>query len=82
MFCSRKSNNLINKTQERTLKLTYKRNTKTIETLLIESNENSIHQRNSHVLMTKIYKIKNKYAPPRMHFLFQFRKNRFNLRNF
>ena len=32
--------------------------------------------------MTEIYKIKNNYAPPIMHHLFQFRENTFNLRNF
>ena len=32
--------------------------------------------------MTKIYKIKNNYAPPIMHNLFQFYKNTFNLKNF
>ena len=82
MFCSRKSNNLINKTQERALRLTYKDNIKTFETLLIENNEKSIHQRNLQVLMTEIYKIKNNNAPPIMHSLFQFRENIFNLRNF
>ena len=32
--------------------------------------------------MTEIYKIKNNYAPPIMHYLFQFRENTFNSRNF
>ena len=32
--------------------------------------------------MTEIYKIKNNYAPPIMHHLFQFHRNTFSLRSF
>ena len=82
MFCSGKSNNLVNKVQERALSLTYKDNENNFQTLLNENDETSIHQRNLQFLMAEIYKIKNKYAPPIMHHLFQFRQNTFNLRNF
>ena len=82
MFCSRKLNNLVNRVQERALRLTYKDNENIFQTLLNESNETSVHQRNLQFLMTEIYKIKNNYAPPIMHHLFQFRENTFNLRNF
>ena len=41
-----------------------------------------IHQRNLQVLMTKIYKIVNGVAPPIMNSLFEFRSNKYNIRNF
>ena len=82
MFCSKKSNNMIKKVQERALRLTYKDNENNFQTLLNENKETSVHQRNLQFLMTEIYKIKNNYAPPIMHHLFQFRENTFNLRNF
>ena len=82
MFCSRKSSNLVNKVQERTLRLTYKDKQSDFQTLMNENNETSVHQRNLQILMTEIYKTKNNYAPPIMHHLFQFSENTFNLRNF
>ena len=82
MFCSKKSNNLANKVQERALRLTYKDNENNFQTLLNENNEASVHQRNLQFLMTEVYKTKNIYAPPIMHHLFQFRENSFSLRNF
>ena len=62
--------------------VTCKGNENNFQTLLNENNETSVYQRNLQFLMTKIYKIKNNYAPPIMHHLFQFRENTFNLRNF
>ena len=53
MFCSRQSNNLINKVHERRLKLRYKDETKDFQQILREENEITIHQRNLQVLMTK-----------------------------
>ena len=82
MFCSKKSNNLLNKVQERPLRLTYKDNENNFQTLLNENIETSVHQTNLQFLMTEIYKIKNNCAPPIMHHLLQFRENTFNLRNF
>ena len=82
MFCSRRSNNMINTVQERALRLTYKDNENNFQTLLNENKETSVHQRNLQFLMTEIYKIKNNYAPPIMHHLFQFRENTFNLKQF
>ena len=67
MFCSRKSNNMINKVQQRALRLTYKVNENNIQTSLNQNKEISVHQRNLQFLMTEIYKIKNNYTPPIMH---------------
>ena len=70
MFCSKKSNNMIKKVQERALRLTYKDNENNFQTLLSENKETSVHHRNLRFLMTETYKIKSDYAPPIMHYLF------------
>ena len=73
---------MINEVQQRALRLTYKNNENNFQILLNENKETSVHQRNLQFLMTEIYKIKNNYAPPIMHHLFQFHGNTFSLRNF
>ena len=73
---------MINKVQERPLRISYKGNENKFQTLLNENKETSVHQRNLQFLMTEIYKIKSNYAPPIMHHWFKFRENTFNLRNF
>ena len=82
MFSSRKSNNLINKIHERTLRIISNDNKSSFEQLLINDNDMTIHQRNLQVLMTEVYKIVNGYAPPIMQNLFLFRENVHNIRNF
>ena len=82
MFCSRQSNNLINKVHETSLRLTYRDETKDFQQILTEQNEITIHQRDLQVLMTEVYKIVNSIAPPIMNSLFQFRFNTNNIRNF
>ena len=82
MFCSRQSNNLINKAQERVLRLTYRDETKDFQQILREQNEITIHQGNLQVLMTEVNKIVNSIASPIMNSLFQFRYNTSNIRNF
>ena len=52
MFCSVKSNNMVNKVQERALRLNYKDNGKNSQTLQNENNETSVHQKNLQFLMT------------------------------
>ena len=44
--CSRKSNNMVNKVEERGLSLIYKGNENNFQTLLNENNETSAHQGN------------------------------------
>ena len=73
---------MVNKVQERALMLTSKDNENNFQTLLNKNNETSVRQRNLQFLITEINKSKNKYAPPIMHHLFQFRQNTFSLRNF
>ena len=78
MFYSRKPNNMVNKVQEKALRLTYKDSENNFQTLLNEKDEISVHQRNLQFSMTEIYKIKNNYNPPIMHHLLQFHENTFN----
>ena len=58
---------MINKVQERPLRISYNNNENNYQTLLNENKETSVHQRNLQFLKTEIYKIKNNYAPPIMH---------------
>ena len=83
MFCSRQSNNLINRAHERGLRLTYRNKTnKELQQILRDKNEFTIHQKNLQVLMTEVYKIVNGIVPPIMNLLFNFRANIHNIRNF
>ena len=59
MFRPRRSSNLINKVQERALRITYNDQLTDLKSLLSNHNEITIHQRNLQVLMTEIYKIIN-----------------------
>ena len=82
MFLTKKLNNLVNEVQKRPLRLSYKNNENNAQTLLSENNETSIYQRNLHFLMMEIYDVKNNRVLPIMDYLFQFRENNLNLRNF
>ena len=65
IYCSRQSNNLINRVHERGLRLTCRNETnKEFQQILREKNEPTIHQKNLQVLMTEVYKIVNGIAPP------------------
>ena len=83
MYCSRQSNNLINRVHERGLRLTYRNETnKEFQQILRGKNEPTIHQKNLQVPMTEVYKTVNGIAPPIMNSLFNFRANNHNIRNF
>ena len=57
MYCSRESNNLINRVDVRGLRVTHRNETnKEFQQILRESNEPTIHQKHLHVLMTEVYK--------------------------
>ena len=73
MFRSKLSNNLMNKSHERSLRISYKDQKTGYHNLLEARNEVTIHQRNMQVLMTEIYKIVGGVAPPIMNSLFDFR---------
>ena len=82
MFCSRNANNLINKIQERSLRLITNDRTSTLEHLLRTNNEITTHHRNLQVLMVEVFKIINGFAPPIMEDFFLFRDNTHNIRTF
>ena len=82
MFCSRKSNNLLNKVQERALRIITNDYQSSFNILLNKCNEFSIHQRNLQKLMIKLYKIIHHIASTIMNSLFVFRENKRNIRNY
>ena len=82
MFCSRQSNNLINKIHKWSLRISYKDQKISYHNLLETQNELTIHQRNLQVLMTETYKIVDGVVPPIINSLFEFRSNEYNIRNF
>ena len=67
----RKSNNLINKVQERDIRLITND----------KYNEFSIYQRNLQKLMIELHKIIHQITPPIMNSLFVFHENTHNIRN-
>ena len=64
MFSSGKSNNLINKEHERSLRIVRGDNDSSFKSLLSTCEEITIHQRNLQVLMTEAYKNINGISPP------------------
>ena len=66
MFCSRKSNNLINKIHERSLGV-------------VNNDKNSNFE---DLLMTEVFRIINRLSPPIMDNFFTFHENAHNIRNF
>ena len=82
MFCSKKTSNLINKVQERALRLITNDYQSSFNILLDKCNKFSIQQRNLEALMIELYKIIHQIAPPIMNSLFVFRENTHNIRNY
>ena len=82
MFCSRKTNHLINKVHERSLRTVSGDNHSSFKSLLSKSKEIAFHQRNLQVLMREIYQIINGLSPLIMENLFILRGNTHNVRNF
>ena len=80
MFCSRTSNNMINKIHERALRLILNYHRSGFDTLLQNNNDTCNHHKN--ILMVEIYKIKNNLNPPIMDFMFERRNNTHNLKYF
>ena len=66
MFCSRHTNNMINKLHDRALRTVLDSHISDFETLLQKSNDIFSHHRNIQMFMIELYKVKNKLAPPIM----------------
>ena len=82
MFCSRRSNNLLNNIDERALRGTFDGHTSNFTQLLEKKRESTIHQRKYPSILKVIYKFTNNLSPPIIDHMFQFRENSYNLRNF
>ena len=82
MFSSRRSNNLINRIHERSLRTVYNDTSSTSQELLQRNRNVSIHHKNIQILTTEVLKVVNNICPPIMKTFFDFRGNRYNIRKF
>ena len=64
MFCSRQTNNVINKIFERVSRIILNDHISDFETILRNMNDITIHHRNIQTLMVHLFKIKDDLAPP------------------
>ena len=74
MFCSRRSNSLVNNVHERALRTVHDDHNSCYSELLKTKNERNIHQPNINVLIKEIYKFENDLSPPLFDDMFQVRK--------
>ncbi|MCP3925999.1 MAG: hypothetical protein GY714_25840 [Desulfobacterales bacterium] len=81
MFCSRKSNNLINSIHERALRIAYDNQSLTFTELLQKDNSTTIHQLNIHKLLIEIFKTIHNMNPDFMKELFLAHTSSHNLRS-
>ena len=81
MFCSRQTNNMINKIHERALRIVLNNHFSDFEILLLNMNDITFHHRNIQTLMIELFKIKYDLAPPIMDSLLNRRTICYNLRN-
>ena len=82
MFCSRRSNSLVNNVHERALRIIQDDHNSSYAELLKTKNERTIHQQNINVLMKEIYKFEKNLSPPLTDDMFQVRKINYDLRRF
>ena len=59
MFCSKRSNSLVNNVLERALRIVSDDRNSSYSELLMTKKEHAIHQHNINVLMEEIYKFEN-----------------------
>ena len=82
MFCSRTSNNMINKLHERSLRIILNDYSSDFNILLENNNDICNHHRNIQALLIEVFKMKNELAPPIMESILNKIFNTYNLRNF
>ena len=82
MFSSRRSNNLLYRIHERSLRTVYNDTSSTFQELLQRDRSVNIHHKNIQALTTEVFKGVNIICPPIMKIFFDFRKNRYNIRKF
>ena len=82
MFCSRRSNSLVNNVHERAFRVFYgNRNSSSLK-LLMTKNEPTVHLQNINVLMKEIYKFENDLSPFLIDDMFQVPKINYVLSQF
>ena len=81
VFCSRTSNNVINRLDERSLRIILNDYSSDFNILLENNNDICNHNRNSQALLTEVFKMKNGLAPPIMDSILHKRFNPYNLTN-
>ena len=82
MFCSRTSNNMINRVHQRALRVILGDDLSDFESLLQNNRDVRSHHKIILSLMIEMFKIKNESAPPIMDSMFERRNEPYNLRNF
>ena len=73
MFCSRKSNDKINRIHERSLRIVYKEFDSSYEELLSPCHSFTIHEQNIHCLAIEVYKVANSLSTVEFENLFNFK---------
>ena len=81
MFCSRTSNNRINRIYERCLRLIHNNYIDCYQDLLSIANDVTIHVRNLQTLMIEVFKYLKGLSPPIMNDIFSIRSETYQLRN-
>ena len=82
MFCSRTSNNMINKVHERALRVILNDHESDFEPLLLNNTDVCNHHRNNQTFLIEIFKIKKGFAPPIKGSILKGRNNTCNVRSF
>ena len=80
-FCSKTSNEIINKLHERSLRILYKDDSASFKELLTKDNSVTVHIRNIRLLAIDMYKVKNGLAVDLISNLFPRNEHRYGLRN-
>ena len=79
-FCCQKTNNCLNRIQERALRIVFKDYDSTFAQLLEKDSSVSIHIRNLQFLATKIFKARNNLSPPIVQNIFRTTEPAYSLR--
>ena len=82
MFCSKKSNNMINKVHERVLRGILREDLSDFQSLLQNNEGICRHHKNIQSLMIEMFKIKNDLALLILNSMFGRRNESYNFRNF
>ena len=82
VFSSRRSNNLINRIHEKSLRTVYNDTNSTFQELLKRNRSVSVHHKNIQILSTEVFKVVNNTCPPIMKTFFISGKTDTALENF